>query len=219
MAALLSLAALVPSVSAACMPARPNIAGLWFAGTARTPAAWPRAVQSKIEEYSPFVAAGAAESSAWNMLSKGGNRWSQVGWWTSSNGLRQTFLQYTNDNNRWFTEVFPAAPVGATPNYETIYDIASTDWLWKRDNAVLHTVNAEFQPTTAQADGETHSKASQMPGGIANKVSIFEVHYIPNNGNQWLDTASQPFITDGTIHAAAKLSNEYYTIWDKACGS
>jgi hypothetical protein len=214
----LLLAALAPSAAASCNPQRANDGHSYFAGTQRTPSAWPRAVQTQIEEYSPYVL-GPSQVTAWNMLNNGGTKWSQVGWWKDDDGTRTSFIQWTDAAGNFWTRHYSPAALGTTPNYETIYDKVNTDWIWERNNTVLHTTNAVWQPATIQIYGEINTRASQMPGGVNNHVALKEAHYIPNNGNQWLDMASLPGATDAVIHAAAKLSNEYYEIWDKACGS
>lgn len=216
-AATLVGASLPTAALAACNPGRPNVVRAGFAGTQLTPAAWPRAVQTQIEEYSPFVF-GSSEVSAWNMLNNGGTKWSQVGWW-KENGVRWSFVQWTDNAGNWFTNFYSPAGVGTTPNYETIYNIASTDWIWERNNQVLHTTNALWQPKTVQIYGETHSKADQMPGGVANHNTFREAHYIPNNGGAWLNIGAAAGTNDAVTYGALKVNNEAYDIWDKACNS
>jgi hypothetical protein len=215
---MLLIGMVVPPVAlASCNPGRPNVVRAGFAGTQRTPAAWPRAVQTKIEEYSPYVF-GSSEVSAWNMLNNGGSKWSQVGWW-KENGVRWSFIQWTDNAGNWFTNFYSPLAVGSTPNYETIYNIPTTDWIWERNNQVLHTANALWQPKTVQIYGETHTKADQMPGGVDNHNTFTEAHYIPNNGGAWLDIASAAGTNDAVTYGAVKINNEHYQIWDKACSS
>ena len=200
---------------AACDPNRAPAGGALFAGTQRTPVSWPRAVRTGIREYSPYVE-GASAVMAWNMLNNGGTKWSQTGWWKDNNG-RWTFVQWTDNAGNWFTEFRTAEIIGSTPNYETIYNVQTTDWIWKRNNAILHTANALWQPKTVQIYGEVHNRADQMPGGTQYHVLFLNAQWIPNTGTTWLAMASSAGATDPTIHGALKFDNTRYEIWDKAC--
>jgi hypothetical protein len=203
------------STRAACDPNRASQSASFFAGTQRTPSTWPRAVRTGIREYSPFTESGS-EVSAWNMLNNGGTKWSQTGWWKSNSG-RWGFAQWTNNSGNWFTEFRTASTIGSTPTYETIYNVATADWIWKRNNVVLHTADALWQPKTVQVYGETHNRGDQMPGGTSYHVVFLSAQYILSNGTTWLSMGTNAGATDPTIHGAVKVDNARYEIWDKAC--
>jgi hypothetical protein len=216
-AAVLALSATLPTpVFASCNPGRQSQVFAGFAGTQRTPGGVPRAVETQIEEYSPFIS-GTSEVSAWNMLNNGGSKWSQVGWLKDNDGSRWTFIQWTDNTGHWFTNFYSPSALGSTPNYQTIYNVETTDWIWEKNSQVLHTANALWAPATIQIYGETHNRADQMPGGFNNHNTFKEAHYTFGAG--WLNMASAAGVNDGAIYGAVKVNNEWYEIWDKACGS
>lgn len=203
---------------ASCQPPRADQGGqIWFAGTQRTPGGVPRAIETRIEEYNPYIEEGPA-TTAWNMLNSGGSKWAQVGWWKDISGARWAFAQWTDNGGNWFTQFFTASPVGASPNYQTIYNPgANPKFLFERDNVVLWQANALWQPATVQVHGETHNLADQMPGGFNATLWFEEVHYTMGAG--WLNINTAAGTTDPGNHGALKVNAEFYKIWDRDCAT
>ena len=162
---------------ASCNPGGPNQDGIWFAGaTPRTTAQTPRNIRANVEEYSPFISVGPV-TSAWVMLSSGGSKWAQDGWWKDPNGARSAFVQWTDATGHFFTEHFTASALGTFPTYQTIYNPAAggaqSEFVFERNGSVLWRVSPTlWVPATVQSEGEIHNRTDQMPGGFNNPVYL-----------------------------------------------
>lgn len=220
--ALTTIAVAPDAAAAACWPDRVNNGASYFAGTGRTPSAFPRGVRSNIEVYEPYTFR-SSEVTAWTMLHRGGTKWSQVGWWQNDDGFlnetRWNFIQWTDANGNYFTRFYSPSTIGSSPKYQVMYDTMRVEWSWSVNGVILHAAPAHWRPETVQIQGETHTRADQMPGGYNARVTMKESHFIVDGGSTWLFINTAAGVTDSTIHGANKVNAEWYEIWDRACSA
>lgn len=212
--ALSALNLVLPTAAlASCEPPRAQLDGANFVGTQKTPGGVPKAVETQIEEYSPYTEVNT--STAWNMLTNFVG-YAQVGTWKGQFPGRWAFAQWTVAVGQPpDTEFFSPGAIGTTPNYQTIYNQANNKYIFERNNVVLWQATSNFVPTNVQIYGELHDMADQMPGAVNNTVSLKEAHYTMGAG--WLNIGTAAHNTDPGNFGVNKINNEFYTIWDRDC--
>ena len=205
------------AVRASCNPGRANDGAYYWAGANRTVVTGVRGVESKILEYSPYVAPGS-DVYAWTFLAKPTDShayWAQIGPKVHATSTRNTFIQWTDASGHWYEQDFAPGPLGSSPNFATIYDWQNAKFLFEQDNVVLAQKPAAWTPSVVIVQGETHTRASQMMGGTSHHLTMRSTYYTKGSG--WIALDAGASTTDNTIFGASKVSSTAYDIWDKAC--
>jgi hypothetical protein len=156
----------------------------------------PGGVYASILNYSPFVAGpnqGASASddtSEWVMLDHQPNpEYVQIGWLEVPGGIRYTFDEVNVTGGSFTDQYFPPFAINSTHQYKVTYDPNNTlnHYSVYVDGVLYSRLADATTPNDAQIFAETHTAASQIPGGKDNEAEVAEASVYPNAGpgNGW----------------------------------
>jgi len=204
--------------------APPNNPG-YFAGWQLTPPTNPGRVRADILEYSPYVANQVNDAvSAWTMLTDG-THYAQAGWWRRWDGARVfwAWSDTTAPNGRFRAHTWPPLPLGTYTEYRTLYRNTAGAFRFQVNRSTVATIttNPTFVPTQAQIYGETHTLASQMPGGrtateVFDNANISYWTGSPATYSAWAPFDGTAFATN-TEFSSHKVSAVRTEIGDTKC--
>lgn len=224
-----SLAALLTVLSTAdayCLPPRPNnFLTYYHDGFIRNLGGTTvGGVYSYMSNYDPYVYPNAGFSTAWTAVTRTDHtRWAQIGWLKRSSNYRRTWIQYTYNDVAYTFEYSPE-PYGSGQfsTYTTLYDPGvypnPPTWTFQVNGITKLTVQSlGWTPNEGQINGETQSRASQMPGGSQDR-QLFTFMHIYYAGS-WNDFGGGGAATQPAYHAWTHNIPTVGEIWDKACSS
>lgn len=232
MAVLVILGASAEVARAACNPLRTaGVTGYWFDGWKRSAASVPNGdigdTYSRILEASPYVENVSFDTTAWVMLDNASNpgSYAQIGWYKVSDGTRNVFMEYTDQNGQFHRSLGAPFPVGNFTPYEVWWDAGNQRLDFFAQNTLFGTAIRYFTIREAEQFGETHSLNSQMPEGT-NSHEEFTFSTVSNlagtgyNFDGSSGGAATIVITNATIHDAVRASTHTrIDTWDKACSN
>ena len=206
----------------ACNPGRSGGSGVFFSGWYNTAYTAPVDVTSTILTYSPYVAPGAAPTTAWDMLAgPGAHDWAQMGWRQDAGGYRTTFSQvwdsYHPSPVTWYGS---GTSIGTYHTYLVHYNSATYGFEFYLDGTQWpyagYSPGANFYPSNTQAAGEVKDFNSQMPGNISN-LEVFSGTQL-HDANGWHNffpyATSVTTLTDyGNLNGGTTTGY----VWDKKC--
>ena len=192
----------------------------YFTGWVRSPGAVVGGVYASILNYSPWTSTSTVYDNrvvAWTMLNASQTQlFAQVGWWAYPWGDQHTFYEYTDTSGGSFIkhDITPEG-IGTSSYYTVLYDPNQNIFTFQVQGVTIATAPSTFVPNEAQIFGETHTLASQVPGGAFNP-EVFADSQIYVTG-AWqafsgVDASTNPY---GQI---SDVSNTQRKIWDTQCG-
>lgn len=228
--ALVALGASAIQAAASCNPGRATgVTGYWWDGWQRPASNIPNGdlgdTYSKILEASPYVENVSFDTTAWVMLDNANSSYAQIGWYKVSNGTRNVFMEYTDQNGNYHRSLGAPYPVGNFTPYEVWWDAGNQRLDFFAQGTLFGTAIRYFTIREAQQLGEIHSLDSQMPEGT-NSHEEFTYSTVSNlagstyNFDGASGGAATVVITNATIHDAVRASTHTrIDTWDKACSN
>ena len=241
--ALLSVAAIFgdggSTASASCNPNRPDDATTRLVGWYRTPGVAVGGVYANVKIYNPYIypASGPSqyENSIWTwvMLSDAATaNWAQIGYIKLQQNFTG-FIQWTDTGHGLHTWWYGPPPNDNPPTpgqyhyYTVLYGNYGPGYLTFYDGhngvnynkgIVAPEYSGGWQPTTAENQGETKSRASQMAGGLYNPVYFADSHIYYTGAWRAMDSLPTWYPIDGVnYYGATRLDAYRIKIWDKNC--
>jgi len=199
-------------------------------------------VYADIWNYSPWVwpAGNSGDySAAWTMLTtdhpyQTDAGFAQIGWYEKQGGARSTFTQFHEYGGGFRTLLYAPQAVNTYSYYDTFYNPST--------NAITFQVNSSgigetyypqtFVPGEGQVSGETHTLASQMPGGYSSSYNYEDLFHSsiyvngawqafpnpPNSGGRVTTFRADYYGNDNSgYYGQTTPNNGNISIWDKAC--
>jgi hypothetical protein len=182
-------------------------------------------VRADIENYSPFVYnTDTDDSSEWSMLVDSNYDYQQIGWEERAFSQRYTFVEWGKDNGAegYTDEYFSSDPINSYSEYKVTFH-PNTDEYYFYDNGTQkwdQTVSYDTAPSQAQVYDETHTKASQMPGGTGNNnyMNSGNFFYPAGTSGSWHDMAATPSPAPSFAGIVPNHgTTDSYKTWDFAC--
>lgn len=217
-----------------CNPGRANnYLSYYFDGAhSQNVSGAPGGVYASIKNYSPFVAGpnqGAPSNddvSEWVMLDDG-THYAQIGWIEFAGSVRNTFAEWTTSGTNFTDQFSSAFPINSTQRYTVLYQPGNTNpYVLEVNGGAYYYVPHYFTPNDAQIFAETHTAASQIPGGTADNTTetplVSDAHVWPTAGSssswQNFDGATQVAGASwGRISPAPGSTANSWRTWDTAC--
>jgi len=237
-----SVLLLVPSVAQAagggdgCNPNRTDnyIHWYWSGVDDASGASTYGGIEADIYEYSPWVHSvsdseyGADYTSQWVMLDNGTD-WAQDGWLEYAGGVRYSWVEFNDPGVTSWDNYFPNFPINSTIYFKVTQDSACPNnvcfaFYDNGSSTPLTTSAHDWNPTDAEAESETHTAASQMPGGYDNPTETYAIEVYVPGGWQWMDGTTSTATSSGSVPSwdnvfpsPGTIGMVYYESWDSAC--
>jgi len=216
----------------ACVPGRASEDFPFFDGAKRLATTIPGGtlgyVGSNLYEYSPYVAptgyGAEPTASAWVMLENDAMDpetpflWASIGWLKTYPNTRHLFWEWTDSVGNWYTETRLAWPVGGSTYYEVLWDDFTQQLNFYANYQLYDSKTRYFTMRRANVSGETHNRASQMPGGTS-KHQTFLQSQVANLDGSVFSFGGTSVVTDPSIHANSHPTARAWHIWDTACAT
>jgi hypothetical protein len=211
----LGMATSAADAFARCTPGRSGDANVRFDGTGGN-VTGIQGIKASIEENNPSVSTNSGVF-AWVMLQTP-TKIAQIGWQqddTNNIESRTVFTYFTTGTgvNVWLN--FPPKPIPHMTLYQQLYDPVAKQFTASADGAIYYQTTDTWVPNHFSVDGETHSKADQMPDLISNHekfLGTWEKH-----GGSWWTLTTAAGATDTSIHGAVRVNGTDYETWDLGC--
>lgn len=178
------------------------------------------ALKAEILNYSPYVYGPNSDYSTteWVMLADNYYNYVQVGWDEAPSGSRATFTSGAyGDGSSWWFNGYPADPINSVTNYQIYFNGGSGTFnFYDNDTEVEEHYLGGWDPTTAEIETETHTQASQTPGGYDNPNYMYNAsYYVPSPGD-WYPLYGNASQSDA--YSAVQIGSDgSYDTWDWAC--
>jgi hypothetical protein len=130
------------------------------------------------------------------------------------------FVQYIDVYGLRQTTLISAPPIGTYNQYMVLYNNTPGKFTFRINGVnIIAPVDASFVPTVGEIMGETHTLASQMPGGYNNPETFTDSHIYINGWQNFTGTAVPGFNDpDFAYYGSIALSNHLDDYaWDRAC--
>jgi hypothetical protein len=184
------------------------------------PAATPIGVQATIEEYDPIYTAqnGAGTNMSVLLAAPGYNGWDQIGWFKMKQYGTGAVGRYLGEEYEpgahWM--YWPAHAAGTNTSFRVTFDPLMKVYRGYIGGVQYTSHTATEFPVSYQMMGETHDKADQMPGGLANTARIASPQYKVTGDTSWKTVTATMANGYSSIYGVSNL-NPGYAIWDKRC--
>jgi hypothetical protein len=180
-------------------------------------------VRAAIRNYSPFVYNTSGDfTSEWVMLVNSNNDYEQIGWMENVNSLRYTFAEEgLNNGAGGFTDqLIPSDPINTVSTYKVTYQPGTTTYAFFDGSTNDYSVSlSRPAPTSIQVYAETHTQASQTPGGSKNYnvVTSTNTYYPAGGSGAWNDTSGSPSAQPYGVIGPSGGPTDHFDSYDLAC--